>query len=381
MKKGLISKYATFGLLLTVSILLSVGYANPAPSPASPAAAPKTAAPQTTAAPATTAQVAAPAPVKAIDLKLGHWVMPGNVFYVLFEAFIKEVKEKSKGQLTISMVPGLGSPQAHWDMLQQGALDFQLFLPMMHPGKFDLFEAFQLPFITSSVQSHIYASNDIIEKGLVDKSIYNDSVPLVWGISPANHIMTKGPKARVPTDLKGMKVRALGGVMTESLAKLECTPVTVIWAEQYTAIERGVVNALMTDYACVNDLKLDDHIRYIVELNACVTTHGLIMNKKRYESLSPELQKIIKEAAKNSLQAHFSQIDINEGKGRNAVLKRGGEVYVPTQGERQKWIDAFFPVWQDWIDRTEKKGLGGKQLLHEYGIAVKKYGGQWPYQY
>lgn len=316
-----------------------------------------------------------------IELKLGHF--GAAAYEVQYEAFKKEVEEKSKGRVRITIYhkSSLGDFRTHWTLLTSGGIDLAMMMPVYFPGKYPLFELFALPFIMSDLDTHIRAMDKMIRKGLLDKVYLNEIHHVAAGTSPANHIQTKAKKVALPSDLKGMRIRGIGGVATQVLDKIGAASVTVVYAELYSAFEKGVIEAALTDYMVTVNMRLEDFVRNATELHASGSPLLLVMNKNSYAKLAPDLRKIIDEAGQNSLRVEIDAVNSEVKRGKAALLAKGAQIYSPTPAELQAWRTAFIPVWDDWLKTTESKGLNGKKLLQEYGATVKELGGKWPYQY
>ena len=48
-------------------------------------------------------------------------------------------------------------------------------------------------------------------------------------------------------------------------------------------------------------------------------------------------------------------------------------VNLPDQ-ELAKWKEIIKPIWRQWADKLEKKGMNGKKLMAEVQRVQKKYG-------
>jgi len=72
------------------------------------------------------------AQAKPIELKLSHFMSPMHNLHVdVFVPFTKEVEEKSKGRLKITIFPGeaLGKSRDHFDMVTTGVTDIAFVIP------------------------------------------------------------------------------------------------------------------------------------------------------------------------------------------------------------------------------------------------------------
>jgi TRAP-type C4-dicarboxylate transport system substrate-binding protein len=99
-----------------------------------------------------------------------------------------------------------------------------------------------------------------------------------------------------------------------------------------------------------------------------------VMNKKRYDSLPPELKKVIDDNSGRETSAWTSaQFKGADAAGRQAAEARGNVVYQIPAAEMNKWQAAARPVTEEWIKETSAKGADGQKLYDEAAALVKQY--------
>ena len=115
-------------------------------------------------------------------------------------------------------------------------------------------------------------------------------------------------------------------------------------------------------------------LRHHVEVGLYVAPLFTMMNQKKYDSLPPDLKKVIDDLS-GSWAAEFNGKvwDQNELVGIEAVKKAGATIYKLPAEERDRWTAKLKPVEEDWVKTTEAKGLPGRQVLVDLREAIKKY--------
>ena len=98
-----------------------------------------------------------------------------------------------------------------------------------------------------------------------------------------------------------MKIRSMQSpVYIDMFKNMGMLPTALPASELYTSLQTGVVDAGENDAASVVSWGWVDVIKYYSldehSLTACV----LLLNKKRFDSFSPEIQKAIREAGKKA---------------------------------------------------------------------------------
>ena len=95
--------------------------------------------------------------------------------------------------------------------------------------------------------------------------------------------------------LMNLKVRTTDSPVEVAVAtELGMNPAPIAWGETYTALQQGTVDAEGNTFSLLNDAKHTEVLKYAVNSEHNYSMHVLLMNKKKWDSLTPEQQKILK---------------------------------------------------------------------------------------
>lgn len=109
---------------------------------------------------------------------------------------------------------------------------------------------------------------------------------------PGQYIFSRKP-VRSPADLKGLKVRVYGTAQTEFANALGMEPVSIAFAETYTALERGTVDAAFTGTYPGFALKFYEVTKFLVDVNHGPVAGALVVSKRTWDKLTPELRALL----------------------------------------------------------------------------------------
>ncbi len=84
------------------------------------------------------------------------------------------------------------------------------------------------------------------------------------------------------------------------------------------------------------------------------------MNLKKWNGLSPEIQKTLLDCSKETQDWHRREVERMDKECLELLKKHGAEVYVLPEKERARWKKASEPVMSLFL---EKAGKEGKHLL------------------
>src|SRR2546430_3720062 len=104
--------------------------------------------------------------------------------------------------------------------------------------------------------------------------------------------MAKKP-VHTPEDLAGLKLRARTAVPVAIVKARGGPPVTLAAPETYNALERGVIDGTLFPWEAISGFKLAEVLRHHTVVNLYATSLFMTMNQKKYESLPPDLRKVI----------------------------------------------------------------------------------------
>jgi TRAP-type C4-dicarboxylate transport system substrate-binding protein len=177
-------------------------------------------------------------------------------------------------------------------------------------------------------------------------------------------INTKTRPVRKLEDMKGLKFRAHG---TSALAveALGGTPVPKPMPETYEMLQKGVVDGAVYPLEADKGWKLGEVTRYCTAAFsvAYTTSFFVVMNKAKWNALSPEIQKVIQEINQEWIVKHGEAWDQSDMEGLRFFLNQGGEVIGLDAKESARWKKAVAPVINNYAQDMNKKGFNGQEIV------------------
>ena len=183
-------------------------------------------------------------------------------------------------------------------------------------------------------------------------------------------IMTKSRAVRRLEDLKGMKVRTPSAVQSKVLQALGAVPIDMPVTEMYNALDRGVVDALWVPPSVILDFKLMEVAKfYTVELPQSRSPFFLVMNRKKYDSLAPDLRKALDDTTGKTLSLKATAAYDRRGEEALRAVRGtpGTEIIKLAPAEQQRWRAALAPMVEVSIADAEKAGINARDMLRAAG--------------
>ncbi|HEY4774079.1 MAG TPA: hypothetical protein VIH40_04600, partial [Xanthobacteraceae bacterium] len=153
---------------------------------------------------------AAPAAAQKQTLRMAYWAGPAHQMVQTQEAWAKTVVEASGGNLTIEIDKApLAKPEGQYDLIKNGVRDLVWHVPAYTPGRFDMLQVAELPFlcpnatVCSPVLWRWYTKYNLVAKEFTDVTLLN-----IFMHGPGG-IHTKKP-LKTLEEIRGIKLRAGG---------------------------------------------------------------------------------------------------------------------------------------------------------------------------
>ena len=301
---------------------------------------------------------------KPIKLKFGYWMSTKHSLHPVFVKYANEMKALTNGRVQITLYPGgaLGGPKEQWDMAVGGIVDISFFMPGYTAGRFPLTTVFDLPLLLGGSS----VVNTAIAKGVFEKYIaqeYKDAKMLIFFVSEPFTFFTSKKKIQSMADIRGLKFRSSGAVQSAMVKGLGGSPVTLPITEVYTSLEKGVIDGVVTAFTAMVGYRLYDVVKYCIHAGLTATPMAVVMNKKTWNSLPPDIQNILDNLIMRYSFECATKYDADVKKSLKIGKSKGKVIYSLPAGELAKWEKKLVPVYDQWIADMKAKGLPGEEAL------------------
>jgi len=318
---------------------------------------------------------AALAQEKTFELKLSHWVPASHPLQKALEDWGAAVEKESGGTIKYKVYPAqqLGKAFDHYDMARDGIADVTYINPGYQPGRFPVIAAGELPFLISAAKGGSMGLDAWYRK-YAEKEMKDVKFCLAFVHSPSSFHSSK-KKILVPDDIKGMKIRPAHATMATFITLLGGTNVQSSAPEVRDIIERGVADAVTFPWGSVVLFGIDKVTKYHMEAPLYVTTFAFVMNKDKYNQMSPRQKKAIDDNCNTEAAGRVGEPwgkfeDAGVGKIK---AEAGHEVYELTPAQTAMWKTAAEPLVKTWADAVKKAGVDPDAAMKELRADLAKY--------
>lgn len=267
---------------------------------------------------------------KTIKMKLAG-ISPTD-FYVTQSLYriAERVEKESGGEMKIKVFPmnQLGDYEQVFEEVRRGSIEMAcVFLS----GRFDKkLEMNSLPYLATNFEevNRIFFDSQSPYVQELDRTLDGLGVKYLGSFSVGfmGMMFTKGKKPDNLFDFenKGIKIRVPGlSIYRDTVREVGYQTATIPYSEAYSSMQTGVVDGGSGQCPEIAYHVFKDVIRTFATFNMFFEPDDFVMNKKLWESLSPEQQKIIQDAVRDEAMASLEKAEEN-GKLYKAELQEFG---------------------------------------------------------
>jgi len=281
----------------------------------------------------------------------------------LAEAWAQEVEKRTNGAVKIKMFPGATLTPADqcYDGVVKGISDIGMSVCSYTKGRFPLTEVIDLPLGYKSGLQVTRLCNAYYNK-FKPKEFDDTKIMYLHGHGPGI-LHTKKPVEKLE-ELKGMKIRCTGTTALVVKA-LGGTPVAMPQPETYDALQKGVVDGVMSPIETLDGWKFGEVIKFTTQdFGAAYSIAFFVaMNKKKWESLPKDAQATIEKINEEWIEKTGKSWDEMDKKGTELTLSKGNKIIPLSAEEDARWAKAAEPVLADYEKAMKEKNLPGDEAL------------------
>jgi TRAP-type C4-dicarboxylate transport system substrate-binding protein len=285
----------------------------------------------------------------------------------LYQEWAQTVEKKTNGrvQFELTSLPELGLGGAETlRILRTGVIDVAEVYGGYVAGELPMVEILEMPGIFPDPQT---AKKAVLawkptETKILDQKA--NAMLLAMALYPDQAFFSK-KAVRKPADFKGLKTRVHSVALASLVAGLGGEPLTIAFAEVYTALERGTLDAAISGTKPGFGLRWYEVSKYMVGPISMRPHVALSVNKNTWKRLPPDIQKIMKDEAETLVEAKsFELIEGWNKEGIDKSVEKGME-HQPFSPETQAAIKDVLrtKVVPDWVKRAG--GAEAARLFNE----------------
>ena len=250
------------------------------------------------------------------------------------------------------------------EALLQG--DVQMAAPSL--SKFEqftkVFRIFDLPFMFKNIAAVDEFQNSETGQAMKESMVRRGLLGLQFWHNGMKQMSANVP-LMLPSDADGLKFRVQNSdVLKAQMSAMGASPQPMAFSEVYGALQTGVVDGQENTWSNIYGQKF-----FEVQDGTTETQHGIIdylvvTSTDFWDSMEPPVRdQLATILAEVTATRNAESSAVNEA-AKQAILDAGGEVRSLTPEQRQAWVDAMLPVWDQFKDDVGQENIDAAQAIN-----------------
>jgi C4-dicarboxylate-binding protein DctP len=296
------------------------------------------------------------------------------------QAFKAIIEQMTGGRIKVKVYPNgqLGDDMEMLEMLQAGTAPMSAYpgspLPNFAPESLTV----SISYIFKDVNVARRVVNGWFGDELAESIAKKSGIRvLAWGFeAPYYNFMSVKKRIRVPSDMKGQKIRTMEAPhLMEAVRVAGGTPTPISYSEMYTSLQQGVIDGVITGIPYAHSSKITELIKYVNKADPFMGISPLYASEKWWKKLSAEDRYLIKNAATQAMASFAGLVTWSEGTWVTFFKTLGIEVYTPNPKEMKVWRDTLKghmlewtrkKIGDEWVDKVVKASKEAQKAMYGF---------------
>ncbi len=253
-----------------------------------------------------------------VTFKLGHLAPIDHHYHAGTVMFRDLVKKMSNGDINIKIFPAnqLGKQRELVEGAQLGTVDMVLTSDVLLSSFEETMGVLNMPFLFRDIDHVGKVLDGKIGRMLSDNLAKKGLVVLGYWENGFRHITNSKHPINKPEDLAGLKIRTPSGyIFVDSFKAFGASPTPMAFGELYSALQLGTVDGQENPLAHVEHQKFYEVQKYLSLTSHIHVSEPLVMSKIIYDTITPDQQKILHDAAREVaiwMRAEVSKLEAKQ---------------------------------------------------------------------
>jgi len=279
-------------------------------------------------------------------------------------AFADEVEKRTEGKLKIIVHVGGELPYQSNEYIRvtgQNKVQIAGALVSAVTGDLKAGALTGLPFLFTEMRQ----LNDVMKvlTPYLNEELERYGCQLLWYYPwPPQVLWGQGEPINSVEGIRGKKIRSQGVEQAAFLKGQGAIPVSIGSPEVAPALQRGIVNGVITAAANNISAKWYELLNWGYMLNIQTIPSYVVVNKKALESLPEDVRKNLLEVAEEFNVLQPIQWERLEMEAREEMIKQGVKLIYPSQEEVDRLTEKAEAYWAEWV---KERGGDSSEVLEK----------------
>lgn len=290
--------------------------------------------------------------VKPITLTFAHHLPPTTVQHKAIEVFAENVKTLSGGKLVVNVSHSgqLGGQRELVEAVKLGTVDMVLGEAGRYEAYVPEFGVFSLPFMFKDLDDYHRTVDGPLGAEFAGLLREKAGLELLcWVDGGVRNVFIKKEPTSSVSAMNGVKIRTPeSAVYVNTFRALGANPTPIAAPEMYSALQSGVVDAMEGSFETAYTYKIYEVAKFCLETGHINTDVSFAINANTLQKLSAELQKVIRDAAKEAAAWQRGEFSKANEEFRKKLGEEGGLKFVTANHD--EFLKAVESVYKNYVE-------------------------------
>lgn len=226
------------------------------------------------------------------------------------------------------------------------------------------FRIFDLPFMFKNINAVDEFQNSETGQAMKESMVRRGLLGLGFWHNGMKQMSANKPLT-VPSDAAGLKFRVQNSdVLKAQMAAMGASPQPMAFSEVYGALQTGVVDGQENTWSNIYGQKFFEVQDGTTETNHGVLDYMLVTNVDWWESLPEDVRTQLATIVTEVTDARNAAVGEVDAQARQAILDAGGVIRELTADQRDAWVSAMKPVWEQFTNDVGQENIDAAQAIN-----------------
>lgn len=280
-----------------------------------------------------------------------------HVYGKIAQQFADTVRKRTDGQLDITVRPAGELPYSPDEFVRRtgdGSVEMSDGLGTFIGGDCKVAALPALPMLVPSAEDYARISATVEPE--LDECLNGYGASLLYTyLFPTQNMWGRGKPVTSLDDVSGKTIRQTSSEHGLFLKSVGAQGVTLVTSEVPSAIQRGVMDGVLTAALNARSSKWDEFLDWGYLLNLGIVPSYISVNTKAYEELPDDVRKVLDDTATEYTKLTNDRSEEAEAAAMTTLeTKSGVTINKASEAEIARLEDSMVPVWKDWARKSGK---------------------------
>ena len=282
------------------------------------------------------------------------------------EELARRFNERANNRYRIQVFPGesLARIPEFFDAVRVGAIEMADTAWGIYAGSDPRLSLVETPFLFNNIEAGIAAAKRLLplHDQILQERFNSKALGLIH--FSGMELLTRKPIVKLE-DWRGMMVGAISPAMAKLIQALDGSPVTIMWTDLYTSLQKGVIDGTVNGTHGSIENGLLDVCTDVTYFFGAAGWNGYTINLDIWKGMPPEVQKILLEETDRAVDWMHQKLMEYETEDMQTFIKHGKRIHICSEKERERWREKLLPYQKKQIESMGEFGRKVKVIIDD----------------